>query len=56
MESDTAPAQPPGSPSLTLVSKWKAVRLVPPPAGPKSVKVLVPVLSFCSGAGKAREE
>jgi hypothetical protein len=35
--------------ALALVSKWKAVRLVPPPAGPNSVKVLVPVLSFCGG-------
>lgn len=37
-------------PRLALVSKWKAVRLVPPPAGPNSVNVLVPVLSLCRAA------
>ena len=39
----------PNRPAHTLVSKWKAVRLVPPPAGPNSVNVLVPVLSLWQG-------
>ena len=36
----------------TFVSKWKAVRLAPPPAGPNREKVLVPVLSLCRRAGQ----